>query len=105
MRDRPRAPAAFRTAAAVGDARRELKDSAAREALLAELDELRNLVNNGLEDHEKLDYVVAVEEAWSVDNGFLTPSFKIRRGVIEDRYLARAQTWAAAGRGVIVEGG
>ncbi|SEB24702.1 AMP-binding protein [Variovorax sp. YR216] len=101
----PAHPQPFALLLLSADARGQLKDSAAREALLAELDELRNMVNDGLEDHEKLDYVVAVDEAWSVDNGFLTPSFKIRRSVIEDRYLARAQGWAAAGRRVIVEGG
>ena len=86
------------------DGRRELKDPALREPLLAELEELRNIVNEGLEAHEKIDYLVAIEEPWSVDNGFLTPSFKIRRTAIEDRYLSRAGAWAATGRRVIVEG-
>ncbi|MDM0117690.1 AMP-binding protein [Variovorax sp. J22R133] len=86
------------------DGRRELKDPVSREALVAELDQLRQVVNDELEDHEKLDYLVAVDEPWSVDNGFLTPSFKIRRSVIEDRYLALAQAWAGSGRSVIIEG-
>ena len=36
-----------------------------------------------------------------MDNGFLTPTMKIRRNMIEDRYLNLAGEWAAARKPVI----
>jgi long-chain acyl-CoA synthetase len=81
----------------------ELDDPAAREPLLAELQALLDQVNAALEDHEKLTHVVVVRDPWSIDNGFLTPTMKIKRRVIEERYLSKATAWAELGRKVIVE--
>ena len=39
-----------------------------------------------LEPHERLGRIVVVGESWTVDNGLLTPTLKIRREAIERRY-------------------
>ncbi|MBC8641244.1 AMP-binding protein [Caballeronia sp. EK] len=85
-------------------AKSELADDAAREALRAELHALRDEVNATLEDHEKLDFVVIVENNWTTDNDFLTPTMKIKRARIEDHYLTAARAWAELGQAVILEG-
>ena len=85
------------------DTRKALQDPQARELLQAELQALLDGVNATLEDHEKLDYLVVVKDAWTSDNGFLTPTMKIKRNIIEDRYLAKAQRWSELGRTVILE--
>jgi long-chain acyl-CoA synthetase len=85
------------------DARKELQDPHARESLLAELRALRDAVNATLEDHEKLNYFVVAKDVWSIENGFLTPTLKIKRSVIEERYLPKAQHWAALGETVVLE--
>lgn len=36
-------------------------------------------------------------------NGFLTPTLKIRRNILEQRYLPQAETWQAQGHRVIWE--
>ncbi|MFO1267987.1 MAG: AMP-binding protein [Rubrivivax sp.] len=84
-------------------ARQQLADAAGRDALLAQWEALLGEVNATLEAHEKLSHTVVVEDPWSIDNGFLTPTLKIRRSVIEERYLSRAAAWAALGRKVILE--
>lgn len=43
-------------------------------------------VNAPLEDHEKIAKVVLVRERWSVENGLLTPTLKVRRGEVESYY-------------------
>ena len=43
-------------------------------------------VNAELESHERLDGIIVLSEAWSVENEMLTPTLKIRRGPIEQRY-------------------
>jgi len=45
-------------------------------------------VNAELESHQKIDYFLVCEDAWSVDNHLLTPSMKIKRNIIEKKYDA-----------------
>ncbi|HEY1075163.1 MAG TPA: AMP-binding protein, partial [Fontimonas sp.] len=61
------------------------------EAPEAELEALLDEVNAALEDHEKLGFIVIVKTPWTMENGTLTPTMKIRRSVIEARYAANAQ--------------
>ncbi len=50
-------------------------------------------INNSLAGHEKLAFIVFIQDAWSVENGFLTPTLKIRRSIIEKTYDGIAQKW------------
>jgi len=84
------------------DARKELKGGA-RELLGAEFSSLLERINAALEDHEKMSYLVVVRDPWTMDNGFLTPTMKIKRSVIEERYLPAADRWQQAGQKVIWE--
>ncbi|WP_160109814.1 AMP-binding protein [Pseudomonas izuensis] len=77
--------------------RARLGDAAGRESLRGELLTLLEQVNASLEGHEKLDCLVVVKDVWTIDNGFLTPTLKIKRTVIEDHYLAHVQDWADSG--------
>jgi len=43
-------------------------------------------VNARLEGHEKLDRVIVTKEQWSIENGLLTPTLKIKRSELEDKY-------------------
>ncbi|SAK86305.1 AMP-binding acetyl-CoA synthetase [Caballeronia hypogeia] len=85
------------------DARSEMRDAGSRSVLEAELQAVLNDANTTLEGHEKLAFVVVVNDAWTTENGLLTPSLKIRRSLIEDRYENKMQQWSARGQTVIVE--
>jgi len=86
------------------DAREALGNGAlVRDALTAELEGLRRHVNSASEHHEQLQYLVVVKDGWSVENAMLTPTLKIRRQAIEQRYLPLAPAWAATGHTVIWE--
>ncbi|MNO71267.1 Long-chain-fatty-acid--CoA ligase FadD15 [compost metagenome] len=69
---------------AANGARGELEDS-----LRVLLDE----VNGRLDKHERLAGLVLMKDVWSVDNGFLTPTLKIKRNVIEKTYGGQLQQW------------
>ncbi|MGH8432049.1 MAG: AMP-binding protein, partial [Solimonas sp.] len=56
-----------------------------RPALTEQFETLLGEVNLRLEEHEKLDYAVVISEQWTMDNGFLTPTMKIKRNIIEER--------------------
>lgn len=71
------------------------------EAVGRELQTVLERVNEKLEDHEQLDFLVVVNEAWTVENGFLTPTLKIKRNVIEERYMSQAEQWVSLKRAVI----
>jgi long-chain acyl-CoA synthetase len=60
-------------------------------------------VNATLEDHEVLEKVVLMKEEWTVENGILTPSLKIKRGAVDDKFMKHYEKWYAGGRGVIWE--
>jgi long-subunit acyl-CoA synthetase (AMP-forming) len=85
--------------------RKELDDPHGGQALQAELQHLLVSVNAGLEDHEKLDFLVIVKDYWSTDNGFLTPTMKIKRSIIEERYLPKAEGWARLRQPVVMDVG
>lgn len=86
------------------DAQAELQENPdQREQLAGELRSLLDEVNAVLEDHERLDYLVVVKDQWTMENGFLTPTMKIKRNIIEDRYLPHADTWVTRRQTVIWE--
>jgi long-chain acyl-CoA synthetase len=58
-------------------------------------------INDKLDPHEQLDCVVVVTEPWSVDNGFITPTFKVKRNRIEEVYGPKYESWAGSRRKVI----
>ena len=46
-------------------------------------------VNKELQDHERMKKVGVMPEEWSIEGGELTPSMKLKRRVIFDRYKDR----------------
>jgi long-subunit acyl-CoA synthetase (AMP-forming) len=43
-------------------------------------------VNKQLEAHQKIDYLFICQEPWTIDNDLMTPTMKIKRNVIEEKY-------------------
>ena len=66
-----------------------------REAVGSVLAALREQVNATLDPHERLDRLIVVPDAWTVDNGMVTPTFKVKRAALEARYGAAFEGWAA----------
>ncbi|MUK26463.1 AMP-binding protein [Aliivibrio fischeri] len=56
---------------------------------------LKNLetINDGLESHEKLKGILMIKDPWSIENGILTPTLKIKRHVLEKKYHDFASNW------------
>jgi long-chain acyl-CoA synthetase len=62
-------------------------------------------INATLDPHEKLQCVVVVTTAWTVDNDIITPTFKVKRNRIEDLYAKNYEAWEASGKKVIWQNG
>ncbi len=76
-------------------------DATLRAALEASLAAHLGAVNAALDPHERLGCVVVTTETWTVDNDFVTPTFKVRRNRIEQAYAAHYERWLDAGTAVV----
>ncbi|MDD1004477.1 AMP-binding protein [Pseudomonas sp. TNT2022 ID642] len=72
-----------------------------RASLHSSLEKLLEEVNAVLDKHERLRRLVVVKDSWAVENGFLTPTLKIKRNVIEDTYGARFEEWSERSESVL----
>lgn len=72
-----------------------------RAVLEQQLEQERLRVNRRLEQHEQLRFLVVALEPWTVDNGFITPTLKVRRGRIEERFATLFNSWESAGTTVV----
>ena len=71
---------------------------AGRQQLTAELERHLAEVNARLDPHERLDCLVLLSTPWTVDNGLITPTFKVRRNRVDELFGARLEGWAEQGR-------
>lgn len=64
-----------------------------RGAVEAQLEAARNRVNDQLEAHAKLRGILVVKTPWNIENGVLTPTMKIRRHLLEQKYADIGERW------------
>ena len=50
------------------------------------LQETLSWVNKQLESHQRIDYLFICQEAWTIENELMTPTMKIKRNIIEEKY-------------------
>ena len=73
--------------------RPQLGDAAVRATVQQELGALLREVNRAVADYEQLRMIVVAQQPWSVENGMLTPTLKIRRSRIEAEFEAQLAHW------------
>ena len=78
------------------ESQKELATAQGRANLEQTLGGLLKQVNAALEDHERLACFVVTSTPWTIETGELTPTLKIKRDVIEQRYQPQSERWAAA---------
>ncbi|CAH0525028.1 AMP-binding protein [Vibrio hippocampi] len=50
-------------------------------------------MNQQLESHQQIKGVLMVQDPWSIENGLLTPTLKIKRHLLEQKYHDIGQNW------------
>jgi long-chain acyl-CoA synthetase len=83
------------------DAATRAQDATMRQAMEVSLSAHLDAVNARLDPHEQLDCLVVVSQPWTVDNGFITPTFKVKRNRIEEAYAGNFERWAGAHQRVV----
>ncbi|MBC7750211.1 MAG: AMP-binding protein [Candidatus Saccharibacteria bacterium] len=74
-----------------------------RQKIEIDLKALLKQTNAELESHETLDCLVVINNPWTVKNGFLTPTLKIKRHVIEANYVDQLDAWSQLNQLVVWE--
>lgn len=85
------------------DVRDKISDASVRSNVEAELSTLLTEVNKKVEHHEQLAFLVVVKEEWQIENGFLTPTMKIKRNIVEDHYAEQVEGWYESRQKIIWE--
>ncbi len=52
-----------------------------------------NKINEDLNSHEKIKGVLIMKDSWTVENNILTPTLKVKRHQLEERYHDLASDW------------
>lgn len=60
-------------------------------------------VNGQTDRSNQVQSLVILPEVWSIENGLLTPTLKIRRSVLQDRYAPRMLNWYRQKKSIIWE--
>lgn len=86
-------PSAYAMVVLSEDIRPKMHEPEVKAQVESELTNLLAQVNSELADYEKLRMLVIANEAWSIENGFLTPTMKIKRSRIEASVESQVASW------------
>ena len=64
-----------------------------REVVSKSLIEDLSVINSKLPNHERISTLIVTKDVWSVDNKLLTPTMKIKRGTIDEKYGPQYLSW------------
>jgi long-chain acyl-CoA synthetase len=78
-------------------------DSRQKAEIESSLLKLMDSINKELDPHEQVSFVAAVRGPWTIGNDAMTPTMKIKRGVLESRYQAFIDDWNRQSRPVVWE--
>ncbi|MBL8314310.1 MAG: AMP-binding protein [Rubrivivax sp.] len=88
-------PAAYAYVLLAEQLRPHQSEPAVRAQVQAAMEELLATVNREQPDYAQLRMIVIAREPWSIENGFLTPTMKIKRSRIEAAIAPEVESWFA----------
>jgi long-chain acyl-CoA synthetase len=94
-------PAAYALVVLAEHARPKMADETFRREVDELLGRLLDEVNGKVANYEQLQMIVIAKEAWSIENGMLTPTMKLKRAKIEAHVQPHVDTWFESKRRVV----
>jgi long-chain acyl-CoA synthetase len=82
------------------DLRPRMGDPAFRAEVEAEMGRLLDTIGAKLTDAQRPRMIVVLKEPWTIENGALTPTMKVRRYQVEATVAGQVEGWYAAGQRV-----
>ncbi len=95
-------PAAF-AYVVLGEEVRKKLDDALKADVEKQLGELLDKVNKQISNYEQMQFVVIAKEPWTIENGMLTPTMKIKRAKVEAHVADKIEAWFESKKKVIWE--
>jgi len=74
-----------------------------KEEITSSLSKTIEVVNKELEVYERINAAVIMSYDWTIENGLMTPSLKVKRNEVEKIHLPKYPRWYAIGRRVVWE--
>ena len=71
--------------------------------LKASLENTLKTVNTELPNYQKVSNIIVTKEPWTVESQLLTPTLKVKRPKINDRFKKDYVAWQESGNAVIFE--
>jgi long-subunit acyl-CoA synthetase (AMP-forming) len=93
-------PAAYAMVILAEHLRPRMHEAELRAQVEKEMHRLLQEINAAVSDYEQLQMIVVAQDPWSIENGFLTPTMKVRRGRIEKAMEPHVESWYGTGRRV-----
>ncbi len=85
------------------DLRPKMNDKAFRDEVTAAFTKLREDINKEVPVYERLQFVAVAKDEWLIENGYLTPTMKIKRNILEDTYGPQLDDWYGSKQPVVWE--
>jgi long-subunit acyl-CoA synthetase (AMP-forming) len=86
-------PSAYACVVLAETLRPRLSEPELRAEIEREMEQVLRRVNAAVADYERLQMMVIAREPWSIENGCLTPTMKIKRSRIEANAEAQIDSW------------
>jgi long-subunit acyl-CoA synthetase (AMP-forming) len=96
-------PQPYATVLLSEDQRAVTRDPASRERITTALEALLLKINERVAGYERLQFIAVAKDPWLIENGFLTPTMKIKRRALEETYGPHLDTWYSAQKPVVWE--
>ena len=96
-------PSPFAVLLVSEEARKRCADPEAQKDLELSLLERMQAINAELDPHERVSMIVIADGPWTVGNGIMTPTLKIKRAVLEGQYYGSVDEWRSQGSPVVWE--
>ena len=71
----------------------EMGAAKSKEELKASFEKTLKEVNAKMPNYRKVSTMIVTKDVWSVDNGLLTPTLKVKRNVMNQRYRDMFMGW------------
>lgn len=82
----------------------EIAKEKGEQEVLGNLEKVLDGLNGNLPNFKKVSTLVIVQEEWSVENKILTPTLKVKRNLVNEKYESQYLGWHEAPGKVIKEG-
>ena len=74
-----------------------------KENLSASLEATLKNVNKDLRNFEKISTIIVTKDAWTVENGLVTPTLKVKRGEMNKKFGQKLMDWQESKNKVVYE--